>query len=119
MDLAVGNYASADFTDSDAGAGGTNIDSLQGFIDIKTAIQNLVDSTSNIVESTMDDYRKKLESQRNGLKLLCSAENLAIFDFELSIPEMQQIDTLDRHRRFNDPGNFCEKAFNTFFPIFD
>jgi len=90
MDLAVGNYASADFTDSDAGAGGTNIDSLQGFIDIKTAIQNLVDSTSNIVESTMDDYRKKLESQRNGLKLLCSAENLAIFDKFLKPDEEQE-----------------------------
>jgi len=90
MDLAVGNYASADFTDSDAGAGGTNIESLQGFIDIKTAIQNLVDSTSNIVESTMDDYRKKLDSQRNGLRLLCSAESLAFFDKFLKPDEEQE-----------------------------
>jgi D-xylose reductase len=47
------------------------------------------------------------------------AENLAIFDFALSAEEMAAIDGLDRHRRFNDPGEFCEKAFNTFFPIFD
>lgn len=47
------------------------------------------------------------------------AENLALFDFELSAAEMQTINGLDRQRRFNDPGHFGEKAFNTFFPIFD
>ena len=46
-------------------------------------------------------------------------ENLALFDFELTSSEMTAISALDRHRRFNDPGHFCEKAFNTFFPIFD
>ena len=46
-------------------------------------------------------------------------ENLAIYDFELSSDEMRQINCLDRHRRFNDPGEFCEQAFNTFYPIFD
>lgn len=46
-------------------------------------------------------------------------ENLAIFDFELSPEEMQAITALDRHRRFNDPGVFCEQAFGTFFPIFE
>lgn len=47
------------------------------------------------------------------------AENLALGDFTLTVEEMQAIDGLDRNRRFNDPGHFCEKAFNTFFPIFD
>jgi D-xylose reductase len=46
-------------------------------------------------------------------------ENLAVFDFELSSEEMCAISSLDRNRRFNDPGVFCEKAFNTFFPIFE
>jgi D-xylose reductase len=46
-------------------------------------------------------------------------ENLAIFDFELSAAEMAAIARLDRNRRFNDPGVFCEKAFNTFFPIYE
>jgi D-xylose reductase len=46
-------------------------------------------------------------------------ENIAIFDFELSPEEMNAIDGLDRNRRFNDPGVFCEKAFNTFFPIYE
>jgi D-xylose reductase len=46
-------------------------------------------------------------------------ENLAIFDFRLTDDEMAAIHALDRNRRFNDPGDFCEKAFNTFFPIYE
>lgn len=46
-------------------------------------------------------------------------ENAAIFDFELSAEQMSQLSALNIHRRFNDPGDFCEAAFNTFFPIYD
>jgi D-xylose reductase len=46
-------------------------------------------------------------------------ENISIFDFELSADEMSAITALNRNRRFNDPGVFCEKAFNTFFPIYE
>ena len=46
-------------------------------------------------------------------------ENLGIFDFELSVDEMQAISALNCNRRFNDPGEFCESAFNTFFPIYE
>jgi len=46
-------------------------------------------------------------------------ENLALFDFELTADEMTAISKLDRGRRFNDPGVFCEKAFGTFFPIYE
>jgi D-xylose reductase len=47
------------------------------------------------------------------------AENLALFDFELTADEMAAITALDRGRRFNDPGDFGEAAFNTFCPIYD
>jgi D-xylose reductase len=47
------------------------------------------------------------------------AENLAIFDFELTADEMAAISALDRNRRFNDPGVFCEAAFHTFCPIYE
>lgn len=47
------------------------------------------------------------------------AENLAVFDFELTADEMAAISGLNRNRRFNDPGDFCEKAFHTFFPIYE
>ena len=46
-------------------------------------------------------------------------ENIQIYDFELSEDQMASIDALDQHRRFNDPGVFCEAAFNTYYPIFD
>jgi D-xylose reductase len=46
-------------------------------------------------------------------------ENLSLFDFVLSDDEMSAISGLDRHRRFNDPGDFCEGAFNTFLPIYE
>ena len=46
-------------------------------------------------------------------------ENLAIFDFELSVEEMAAIGKLNRNRRFNDPGDFGEPAFNTFCPIYE
>ncbi len=47
------------------------------------------------------------------------AENLAVFDFELSGDEMAAITGLSRDRRFNDPGVFAEAAFRTFCPIYE
>lgn len=47
------------------------------------------------------------------------SENLSLFDFELSDVQMATIDNLNRNRRYNDPGDFCEAAFNTFFPIYE
>ncbi len=47
------------------------------------------------------------------------AENLDVFDFELDADQMRQISALDKHRRFNDPGDFCEAAFGRFFPIYE
>ncbi|MDA1038953.1 MAG: aldo/keto reductase [Planctomycetota bacterium] len=47
------------------------------------------------------------------------AENLDLFGLSLSGEQMAAISSLDAHRRFNDPGVFCEQAFNTFFPIYE
>lgn len=46
-------------------------------------------------------------------------ENLAIFDFSLTEEEMQAIAGLNINKRFNDPGHFCQAAFNTHCPIYD
>jgi D-xylose reductase len=46
-------------------------------------------------------------------------ENLALFNFELTADEMTAVSALNRNRRFNDPGVFCQTAFNTFFPIYE
>jgi len=53
-------------------------------------------------------------SKRERLK-----ENLSLFDFELSDQEMADISSLNANRRFNDPADFCEPAFNKFYPIYD
>jgi D-xylose reductase len=46
-------------------------------------------------------------------------ENLAVGEFSLAEEEMTAIAALNRNRRFNDPGVFCEAAFNTFCPIYE
>lgn len=47
------------------------------------------------------------------------AENIGIFDFALSSNQLESISRLNQNRRYNDPGVFCEKAFNTFCPIYE
>ena len=46
-------------------------------------------------------------------------ENFDLFEFTLNNEELDTISSLDQHKRFNDPGVFGEKAFNTYYPIFD
>ena len=46
-------------------------------------------------------------------------ENIALADFSLTDDDMQAISALNRHRRFNDPGVFCQSAFATFHSIYD
>ena len=46
-------------------------------------------------------------------------ENLNLSEFSLSDDEMAAISGLNQNRRFNDPGVFCETAFNTFHSIYD
>lgn len=47
------------------------------------------------------------------------AENLAVFDFALTQDDMQAINALDQGRRFNNPADFCEGAFNRFHAIYE
>jgi len=46
-------------------------------------------------------------------------ENLSAMYVELTTEDMAEISALNRNRRYNDPGEFCEAAFNTFHPIYD
>lgn len=46
-------------------------------------------------------------------------ENLNVGDFELTVEEMNSIQSMDQNKRFNDPGVFCEQAFGCFFPIYE
>lgn len=44
-------------------------------------------------------------------------QNISLFDFELTEDEMASVSGLNKNRRFNDPGVFCEGAFSMFCPI--
>lgn len=63
--------------------------------------------------------------QRNTLPISKSSslgrmqENRAIFDFYLTKEEMDAIDSLNKSRRYNDPGVFCEAGMGTFCPIYE
>ena len=46
-------------------------------------------------------------------------ENRNVFDFHLTTDEMDKIDSLNKNRRYNDPGAFCEPGMGTFCPIYD
>lgn len=46
-------------------------------------------------------------------------ENIDIFGFELAEDEMGALSGLNKGRRFNDPGVFCELAFGSFCPIYE
>lgn len=46
-------------------------------------------------------------------------ENRDIFDFYLHKEDVQILDSLNKNRRYNDPGVFCELAFGTFMPIYE
>ncbi len=46
-------------------------------------------------------------------------ENLAASRIKLEQSIIDQISDLNINKRYNDPGIFCEDAFNTFFPIYE
>lgn len=46
-------------------------------------------------------------------------ENISLFEFNISADDMDTISTLNKNKRFNDPGNFAQAAFNTFYPIYE
>ena len=46
-------------------------------------------------------------------------ENLDASKIKLEQSVLEKISALNINRRYNDPGIFCEDAFNTFFPIYD
>jgi len=46
-------------------------------------------------------------------------ENMDLYDFSLTSEEMDTIASLDKKKRYNDPGVFAEGAFKTFYCIYD
>jgi D-xylose reductase len=63
--------------------------------------------------------------QRNTLPLCKTGqkdrmvENRNVFDFYLTGSEMKALNRLNKNRRYNDPGHFCELGMGTFYPIYE
>jgi len=89
--MAQAHFASADFNDSDAGAGGLVVETtLVNFIKVDEAIKNLLSVTSNVIETNTDTYLNDLQAFKENLKRLCGAENLKLLEFMLK-PETNNI----------------------------
>jgi len=99
-------------------------------LDMATPQQAVLDQA--VLKQLAQKYKKSAAQialrwgVQRGCYLICKStrterlkENLDIFDFELEASEMAAIAELNRNQRFNDPGDFCEAAFNTFHPIYD
>jgi D-xylose reductase len=46
-------------------------------------------------------------------------ENFGALKLNLSPEEMTSMSKLDKNHRYNDPGVFCQLAFDTFYPIYE
>ena len=78
--MAAPFYASADFTDSDAGAGEQGLESLSEFVNVRVALDNLLLATSNFIERDTGDYLMKIRDFKKCLKNLCLVENLNLLN---------------------------------------
>lgn len=47
------------------------------------------------------------------------AENIDVLNWSLAEDEMAEVESLNLNRRFNDPVDFCQGAFNTFAPLYN
>jgi len=45
-------------------------------------------------------------------------ENIDLFSWTMTEDEMKSIDALNKNQRFNDPGNYAEGGFGTFYPMY-
>lgn len=73
-------FASADFSDNDAGAGSASekIEAMPEYRDIKVVIENLIQATMNMMEDGIS--KKTILEHKNNLKRLMCVENLGLLE---------------------------------------
>jgi D-xylose reductase len=70
----------------------------------------------------MPDFNKSIHSDASCFqseKVERIGQNISLFDFALTPDDLEVMAKLEKGMRFNDAGDFCETAFNTFCPIYD
>ena len=102
------------------------------YISLDMATKNDVLFDNQIIKSIAKRHEKspaqimlRWAIQRNTIPISKSSsagrmqENRALMDFYLHKEDMDNINTLNKNHRYNDPGVFCEQAFGTFCPIYE
>ena len=102
------------------------------YLELDMATEDEVLMTDNTIVDIGKKYDKtsaqiliRWAMQRNTLPLCKSSnpgrmkENRNVFDFELAAEDVAKIDALNKNRRYNDPGCFCEPGMGTFCPIYE
>ena len=102
------------------------------YLELDMASEDEVLMTDNAIVDIGKKYDKtsaqiliRWAMQRNTLPLCKSSnpgrmkENRNVFDFELAAEDVAKIDALNKNRRYNDPGCFCEPGMGTFCPIYE
>mmetsp|Transcript_21635 Transcript_21635/g.45172 ORF Transcript_21635/g.45172 Transcript_21635/m.45172 type:complete len:393 (-) Transcript_21635:145-1323(-) len=106
--------------------GGTSYVELGGATMSESLLQNkTIQDIANGKNKTPAQILVRWACQRGTLPLCKSSkaermvQNRDIFDFYLTPSDMEKIDGLNKNRRYNDPGDFCEAAFGTYCPIYE
>lgn len=106
--------------------GGTSYISLEMATENDLLFENpVISRISEKHKKTSAQVMLRWSIQRNTLPISKSSkpgrmrENRSVFDFHLTKEDMNAIDELNKNRRYNDPGVFCEAGMGTFCPIYE
>ena len=102
-------------------------------VDLTGLIDMHIHSAPDVRPRLLDDLEVAQQAAAAGMRAVvlkshvtCTADRAAIAkkvtpDVHVfgSVTLNDAIGGLNRNRRFNDPGDFCEAAFNTFCPIYE
>ncbi|KAI2500949.1 oxidoreductase [Fragilaria crotonensis] len=102
------------------------------YLELNMANEDDVLLTNSVVTRIADYHRKtpaqillRWALQRNTFPLSKTThpvrmqENRNVFDFYLTRQDMDALHALNKNRRYNDPGAFCEPGMGTFCPIYE
>ena len=104
----------------------------KSYLELNMSKENQDLSNHKVIKEIADKYSKssvqillRWAIDRNTIPICKSnsldhmRENLDVYNFSLTLEDIEKIDSLNINHRFNDPGVFCLDAFGTHCPIYD